>query len=673
MTERPHYIINHCLEKRSIAESIPSSHVEAIDLTNGVFAVRSQSSTEDKQSYRVEFGTDQPSCECYDWERQRLPCKHFFAVFRHFSSWSFDNLPGPYKDSPFFTLDEELFVSGYASARENIEQEPSESKELVIEAQVEDQTNQAEEGTVTIQDLPRKAKRPGTSAAKCRELLGQIRNTTYIVEGVEDADVLESVMTKLTECHRLLLQAAAKEGSVILEPQSSSRMATSKKKPRKKEKSLAFKSLPVPPKKNPYAGRAGEKANTLKRCYNVTLRDIEDSRPSKHPKLDIVNVKQGNNSNRQTPAQASALVTSTQQPAQASASATSTQQPAPASASATSTQQPEQASASASSTQQPAPSPAPATSTQQPAPAPAPAPAFSTQIPAPAPSKQAVPASGTQAPACYASYYVYAPAMASATSKTPASPSTSLGTSSHTNSICDGTLPIIVLDDNDSQDATTWLTINSFSSDDPKLTLYMESKFGILKPTYWLHDSEIHAGQVLLKKEFPFIDGLQDPAVKGSLVIPATSEFVQIINVGKHWVCISTIGCQAGIVKIFDSLYSKPNSVLIDHACLMLFYQQDTVTICNEKVQKQLGGSDCGLMALAFATDLCHGLDPATQRYSQFEFLQHFVSCLESGKMKPFPKTNRRVHCHLSCNRNSVPIFCLCRLPNNKQEYIQCC
>ena len=99
-------------------------------------------------------------------------------------------------------------------------------------------------------------------------------------------------------------------------------------------------------------------------------------------------------------------------------------------------------------------------------------------------------------------------------------------------------------------------------------------------------DSEIHAGQVLLKKEFPFIDGLQDPAVKGSLVIPATSEFVQIINVGKHWVCISTIGCQAGIVKIFDSLYSKPNSVLIDHACRMLFYQQDTVTFCNEKVQK---------------------------------------------------------------------------------------
>ena len=86
--------------------------------------------------------------------------------------------------------------------------------------------------------FPRKAKRPRTSAAKCRELLGQIRNVTYIVEGVEDADVLESVMTKFTECHRLLLQAAPKEDGVILEPQSSFRVATSKKKPRNKEPRL---------------------------------------------------------------------------------------------------------------------------------------------------------------------------------------------------------------------------------------------------------------------------------------------------------------------------------------------------------------------------------------------------------------------------------------------------
>ena len=76
-----------------------------------------------------------------------------------------------------------------------------------------------------------------------------------------------------------------------------------------------------------------------------------------------------------------------------------------------------------------------------------------------------------------------------------------------------------------------------------KLTLYKGRKDGISTPTYWLNDSEIYAAQILLKTSFPHVDGLQDPAVRGPLVIPATSEFVQVINVGGHWVCISTIGC----------------------------------------------------------------------------------------------------------------------------------
>ena len=244
-------------------------------------------------------------------------------------------------------------------------------------------------------------------------------------------------------------------------------------------------------------------------------------------------------------------------------------------------------------------------------------------------------------------------------------------------------IPILILDDNDkddsddgSQDTVTWLTIDSSRPGypDSKLTLYKESRDGIVKPTYWLHDSEIHAGQVLLKKQFPHVDGLQDPAITGPQVVPATSEFVQVVNVGRHWVCISTIGCQVSTVKVFDSLYGKPTSILIEHACRMLHvvHPQDTVTFLNEKVQRQIGGSDCGLFALAFVTDLCHGLDPSTQRYSQREIRQHYVNCLELGRMTPFPKTNKRVHYHLSSNKTTVPVFCLCRLPNDKKEYVEC-
>ena len=99
--------------------------------------------------------------------------------------------------------------------------------------------------------------------------------------------------------------------------------------------------------------------------------------------------------------------------------------------------------------------------------------------------------------------------------------------------------------------------------------------------------------------------------MKGSLVVPATSEFVQILNTGSHWVCLSTISTTpgTGTVKIFDSMYQKPNSIAVEHACRMLMYPGSKVTFINEKVQRQVGGSDCGLFSLAFATDLCHGLE----------------------------------------------------------------
>ena len=158
----------------------------------------------------------------------------------------------------------------------------------------------------------------------------------------------------------------------------------------------------------------------------------------------------------------------------------------------------------------------------------------------------------------------------------------------------------------------------------------------------------------------------------GPMVIPAISEFIQIVNIGAHWVRISTLGCQAGIVRIFDSLYSKPSSVAIDHACRMLHHPQNTVTFLDKRVQKQVGSSDCAIFALAFATDLCYGLYPTSQRHSQKEIQQHYVTCLKSGAIVPFLKTDKRAPFHLGCNSISVPIFCLCRLPKDRQEYVEC-
>ena len=92
------------------------------------------------------------------------------------------------------------------------------------------------------------------------------------------------------------------------------------------------------------------------------------------------------------------------------------------------------------------------------------------------------------------------------------------------------------------------------------------------------------AAQKLLKMKFPLVDGLEDPAIIGNLVTPATSEFVQIINTGLHWVCISTLSCPVGVAKVYDSLFGKPNIKAIQHACRMLLHRGKSVKIINEKV-----------------------------------------------------------------------------------------
>ena len=229
---------------------------------------------------------------------------------------------------------------------------------------------------------------------------------------------------------------------------------------------------------------------------------------------------------------------------------------------------------------------------------------------------------------------------------------------------------VIVVDDN--SDTKSWVHIQDPNDPKSTFTLYEDARGHILKKTNWLCDSEIHAGQLLLKTKFPCVDGLHDPAITGTLVAPAISEFVQIINTGNHWVCLSTISCRPGTIKVYDSLFLRVSPIAIHHSCRLLMHTGGSILFTNEKIQKQINSSDCGLFALAFATDLCHGIDPVTQSYDQEKMRAHYVDCLDSLEMVPFPKTTRRVPYHSHNSKATVDIFCICRMPNDNQEYVQC-
>ena len=55
------------------------------------------------------------------------------------------------------------------------------------------------------------------------------------------------------------------------------------------------------------------------------------------------------------------------------------------------------------------------------------------------------------------------------------------------------------------------------------------------------------------------------------------------------------------------------------------------------EVQKQCGGDDCGLFAIANAVQLAKKLDPVQVKFHQYQMRAHLLNCFEKGKMTTFP------------------------------------
>ena len=96
------------------------------------------------------------------------------------------------------------------------------------------------------------------------------------------------------------------------------------------------------------------------------------------------------------------------------------------------------------------------------------------------------------------------------------------------------------------------------------------------------------------------------------------------------------------------------------------------ITVNYVQVQYQSGGSDCGLFALAFATSIYNGVDPANVIYQQDEMREHLIKCLEEEDVTLFPQRgSRRANSKRICSIKLL-VFCICRLPDDGNTMIQC-
>ena len=208
----------------------------------------------------------------------------------------------------------------------------------------------------------------------------------------------------------------------------------------------------------------------------------------------------------------------------------------------------------------------------------------------------------------------------------------------------------------------------------PELRLELRHKEILQSPTAWLDDTIINASQRLIQTANPAVPGLQDVICGLGLSFKVQpEEFIHILHDGNaHWLTISTIGLQQAYVQVFDSLLSVPSSSVKLQISSLLMTNESQITLSYVDVQRQMGGSNCGLFSVAFATALGFGQQPGLLVFDEARMRGHLMQCLEDRQMSMFPVKKAKRLVRVKAN-HKVKVYCICRMPScTDSSWIAC-
>ena len=152
-----------------------------------------------------------------------------------------------------------------------------------------------------------------------------------------------------------------------------------------------------------------------------------------------------------------------------------------------------------------------------------------------------------------------------------------------------------------------------------------------------LSDADINHAQKILKAQFPKLNGLRLTLNQDRPSKHTTDNWVHVIHCLRrdHWILATTISCNDGMVLIYDSVFRN-----VDEPTKRVLYNvfpSSTKVKVSGKTRNQIGENDSGVYALAFATSLAFGVDPASQVYDQDRMRYHLANCFEANKFSQFP------------------------------------
>lgn len=139
--------------------------------------------------------------------------------------------------------------------------------------------------------------------------------------------------------------------------------------------------------------------------------------------------------------------------------------------------------------------------------------------------------------------------------------------------------------------------------------------------------------------------------------------------------CVSNTGCEVpNEVKLYDSLFTGVTLTTKQQIAALLHVEDaECIDVKIMPVEQQTNSTDCGVYAIAFATSLCHGVDPSTIKFNRRAIRSHLWKCMEGGNsIEMFPGVISQ-GVPATSSKHVIQIYCTCRQPYSPGEDMAQC
>ena len=95
-------------------------------------------------------------------------------------------------------------------------------------------------------------------------------------------------------------------------------------------------------------------------------------------------------------------------------------------------------------------------------------------------------------------------------------------------------------------------------------------------------------------------------------------------------------------MNVYDSMYVSLSSATVRIIASLIYSSTSQLAIRTMDVGRQSNSSDCGVLDIAFAYDVCSGIDLCKRKYDHKSIRSHLAKCLVDCNLSSSPVLGER-------------------------------